>query len=110
MLVLTKTPRTDGTVAVSFVVDEDKLAKVETALAEALEPTYTIEEVFPDLGPGDALRGMRGLREMTQAQLAAAIGVHKAHISGMERGKRPIGKEMAMRLAKALNTSYKVFL
>jgi plasmid maintenance system antidote protein VapI len=28
----------------------------------------------------------------------------------MERGKRPIGKAMARRLAKALGTSYKVFL
>jgi len=110
MLELTKTHRTDGTVAVSFVVDEGNLEKVETALAEALEPMYTIEEAFPDLGPGNALRGMRGLREMTQAALAAAIGVHKSHISGMERGTRPIGKEMAKKLAKALKTSYKVFL
>lgn len=110
MLALTKTPRTDGTVTVSFVVEADKLFKVEAALAEALEPTYTIEEAFPDMGPGSALRGMRGLCEMTQAQLAAAIGVHKTHISEMERGKRPIGKAMAMRLAKALKTSYKVFL
>jgi hypothetical protein len=34
------------------------------------------------------------------------IGVKSDHISGMEKGKRPLGKEMA----KALNASYKVFL
>jgi len=28
----------------------------------------------------------------------------------MENGKRSIGKDMARRLAKALNTGYKVFL
>jgi len=28
----------------------------------------------------------------------------------MENGKRPIGKEMAKKLGKALNISYKVFL
>lgn len=47
---------------------------------------------------------------MTQAQLAAMIGVKAGHISEMEKGKRPIGKEMAKRLAKVLSTSYKVFL
>lgn len=110
MLELTKTPRTDGFVVVSATVPADRVEAVARAIEEAAEPNIPAEEVFPDLGPGDALRGMRGLREMTQAALAAAIGVHKSHISGMERGKRPIGKEMAMRLAKALNTSYKVFL
>jgi plasmid maintenance system antidote protein VapI len=38
------------------------------------------------------------------------IGVKSDHISEMEKGKRPIGKEMAKHLAKALNASYKVFL
>jgi len=72
--------------------------------------TYTIEETFPDLGPGDALRGARELCAMTQQQLAEAVGASKSNISEMERGKRTIGKAMAKRLAKALGTSYKVFL
>ncbi len=110
MLELTKTPHTDGTVVISFVVDADKIDRVEKALARALEPGYGIEEVFPDLGPGDALRGARGLREMTQAQLAAAVGVHKSHISEMERGKRAIGKAMAKKLGQALRFPYKTFL
>ncbi|WP_268870177.1 helix-turn-helix domain-containing protein [Alkalidesulfovibrio alkalitolerans] len=56
------------------------------------------------------LRGARGLRGMTQARLAVAIGVHVTNISEMERGLRPIGKEMAKRLAKALDMPYKAFL
>ena len=72
---------------------------------------YTIEEVFPEgISPANCLRGARSREEMTQAQLAAKVGVKVSHISEMERGKRPVGKEMAKRLAKALNTSYKVFL
>jgi DNA-binding XRE family transcriptional regulator len=71
---------------------------------------YRIEEVFPDFHPGDTLKGARLMHELTQAQLAAMIGVKASHISEMEKGKRPIGKEMARRLAKALNTSYQVFL
>jgi len=71
---------------------------------------YTVEEVFPDMKPGDILRGARHREGLTQAQLAAMIGVKPSHISEMEKGKRPIGKDMAKRLAKALNTSYQVFL
>jgi len=71
---------------------------------------YSIDEVFPDFHPGDTLKGARLMHELTQAQLAAMIGVKASHISEMEKGKRPIGKEMARRLAKALNTSYQVFL
>jgi plasmid maintenance system antidote protein VapI len=47
---------------------------------------------------------------LTQTELAAKIGVKPHHISEMEKGKRSIGKNMAKRLAKALNTGYKVFL
>jgi plasmid maintenance system antidote protein VapI len=38
------------------------------------------------------------------------IGIPQRHLSEMEKGKRPIGKEMAKRLANALKTHYKVFL
>ena len=70
----------------------------------------TFEELFPDFHAGNALRGARSREGLTQAQLAAMIGVKPTHISGMERGKRPIGKEMAKRLGKVLRIGYKVFL
>lgn len=59
---------------------------------------------------GLVLRGFRIREDMTQKQLAELIGVSPHHISEMENNKRPIGKEMAKRLAKALNTNYRVFL
>lgn len=71
---------------------------------------YGIADTFPDMGPGNILRGMRRREDLTQVRLAEEIGTTKANISAMETGKRPIGKTMAERLAKALNTSYKVFL
>jgi len=82
----------------------------EEEVHEAEDRLYLIEEVFPDFHPGDTLKGARLMHELTQAQLAAMIGVKPGHISEMEKGKRTIGKEMARRLAKALNTSYKVFI
>jgi transcriptional regulator with XRE-family HTH domain len=43
---------------------------------------------------------------MTQAALAAAIGVHKSHISSMERSVRPIGKAMAKKLGHPLSNDW----
>jgi transcriptional regulator with XRE-family HTH domain len=37
-------------------------------------------------------------------------GIARRHISEMENGKRSIGKEIARKLAKALNCDYRVFL
>jgi len=71
---------------------------------------YSIEEVFPDFHTGNALRGLRSREELTQKQLAEMIGAKPNHISEMENGKRPIGKGMAKRLAKALKTDYRIFL
>jgi ribosome-binding protein aMBF1 (putative translation factor) len=110
MLELTKTHRTDGLVEVRAVVTAKQAEAVAKAIKEAVEPNIPAEEVFPESYPGSVLRGARGLREMTQAALATEIGVHKSHISEMERGKRPIGKEMAKRLGRALNFPYKAFL
>ncbi|MEA3417743.1 MAG: helix-turn-helix transcriptional regulator [Thermodesulfobacteriota bacterium] len=74
------------------------------------EDLLTWEEAFPELGPGDVLKGARDREGLTQTELAAKIGVKPHHISEMENGKRSIGKDIARRLAKALNTGYKVFL
>jgi len=69
-----------------------------------------LEEVFPDLHPGSAIRGLRYREGLSQTKLAQQIGVKRRHISEMEHGKRAIGEELAKRLAKALHTDYKVFL
>ncbi len=59
---------------------------------------------------GKALVGARYREGLTQIQLSEMTGIPQRHISEMENGKRPIGKEMAKRLGKVLNISYKVFL
>jgi transcriptional regulator with XRE-family HTH domain len=70
----------------------------------------SLEDVFPAMGAGDALRGARVKENMTQAVLAAAIGVRREFVSQMEHGRRDIGKETARRLAEALGVDYQVFL
>jgi len=59
---------------------------------------------------GQMLRASRFKIEISQRELAEAIGVSQHHISEMENGKRPIGKEMANRLADFFETDYRVFL
>lgn len=71
-------------------------------------------DAYPDCSEnqliGKALAGARYREGLTQIQLAELTGIPQRHISEMENGKRVIGKEMAKRLANALNASYKLFL
>jgi plasmid maintenance system antidote protein VapI len=59
---------------------------------------------------GLMLRGSRYKAELTQKELADALGISQNNISEMENGKRPIGKVMALRLAKFFKTDYRKFL
>jgi transcriptional regulator with XRE-family HTH domain len=56
----------------------------------------------PKEQPAVFLAGARYREGLTQAQLAEATGIPRRHISEMEHGKRPIGKQTARKLAQAL--------
>jgi len=79
------------------------------AIAEAPD-SVPWEEVYPDFNGSVALRGARKREGLTQKELARLVEVNQTHISEMEHGKRPIGKDMARRLGKALKVNYRVFL
>jgi DNA-binding transcriptional regulator YdaS (Cro superfamily) len=106
MLELTKAPRTDGMVVVSATVPAERADAVARAIIEAADDNIPAKDVFHDSTPGKVLAGARGLRGMTQTALAAAIGVHKSHISGMERSVHPIGKAMAKKLGHPLSNDW----
>ncbi len=72
-------------------------------------------EAFKDLirkhsEGGLVLKGCRSREGVTQKELADALHISQHHISEMENGKRPVGKEMAKRFAKFFKTDYRVFL
>jgi DNA-binding XRE family transcriptional regulator len=77
---------------------------------DAGEEWVSAEEVFPDGSPAMALRGLRGREDITQAELAARLGVSQNVISEMESGKRPISQKMAKRIGEEFDLPYKVFL
>jgi transcriptional regulator with XRE-family HTH domain len=79
------------------------------SVTEGLE-SVPVQEVYPDFNGSVALRGARKRETLTQKELAHLVGISQTHISEMEHGKRPIGKDMARRLAKALKVNYRVFL
>lgn len=64
----------------------------------------------PSQEPGVFLTGARAREGLTQKRLSELTGVPQRHISEMENSKRPIGKAMALKFAKALGIDYRVFL
>ena len=70
----------------------------------------TPEEVFPNFHAGDRIVGLRYREGMTQKQLAEKAGISVQNLSHMEHGRRPVGKEMAKRLATALNVDWRTLL
>ena len=74
---------------------EEKISKIKDAVAailEAEDESLPLEEVFPDLHQGSAIRGLRLREGLTQEQLARLLGIKRTNLSEMENGKRPIGK------------------
>lgn len=106
----------DDLITIQLLVHRRNAPKIKE-FAEAIEAkserNYTIAEVFPEYIGKDqqtAIRAYRYRENLTQRQLSDLTGIPQRHISEMENGKRPIGKELAKRLGKVLNTDYKVFL
>lgn len=58
-----------------------------------------------DAALGRRLKELRGQAKMSQVDVAAAVGKSRGHISAIETGKRPIGRETLMALADLYGTS-----
>ena len=75
--------------------------------------TIPVAEITPELdgNPGGLyLKGLRYRDDISQEQLSRLSGIPRRHLSEMENGKRPIGKESAKKLAAALHCDYRRFL
>jgi len=65
---------------------------------------------FRENEAGVCLKVTRERKGLSQTALAHMTGIPQPHISGMEGGKRPIGKKTASLLGEALDVNYRVFL
>lgn len=59
------------------------------------------------LTPSDRLKAYRLREELSQVELAKRSDIPQANISAMETGRRPIGIQIARKLAKALHCDYR---
>lgn len=122
MQVVAKTPRID--LRISGEIPEKILRALEEEYGDALQVTNENDDELVDVSttdwyretkkritPGDTLRVYRVNAGLTQTALGQKIGgVPRQHISNMENGRRPIGKESAKKLAAALRVDYRIFL
>ena len=63
-----------------------------------------------DLTPGDSLRIMRELQEMSQNELADVSGIPQSTISAIENGRANLGVDRAKTFARALRCHPAVLL
>jgi transcriptional regulator with XRE-family HTH domain len=71
---------------------------------------YVPARVRIRLSPGDTVRVMRELQEMSQSQLAKASGIPQPTISSIENNRVTLGVERAEKLARALKTHPAILL
>jgi len=103
-----------------YLVSPEDAAAVEAILGRldnrASDEDYVDADVlYPHLkdpiqGPATSFHGIRLRTGLTQKQMAEKIGVSQSDVSKMEKGERPIGKKIAMRIGEALGIDYRRFL
>ena len=71
---------------------------------------FTKAKVHTSLTPGEALKMLRELHDLSQAELSTLTGIAQSNISALENGTRQIGRERAIILAKALKVHPAVIL
>ncbi|MGK5087879.1 helix-turn-helix transcriptional regulator [Bdellovibrionota bacterium FG-2] len=96
-------------------IPKKKIQGLLVSLKDYSEDSVPWREVLKDViaDGGEAatsLRGARAREVMTQLELAGKLSIPQQNVSEMEKGKRPIGKAMAKRLAAIFRVNYRVFL
>lgn len=89
-------------------------AAIEALGFREVRDTVPWREAFADLTdealPGTALRGARVKEGLTQVELSRRTGIPQRHISEIENGKRQVGRDRALKLARALNVDYRILI
>ena len=78
---------------------------------ELVHADDALKSIYKNRPKGSAhLRGARTKEGLSQGDLSKKTGIPIYNISKMENGSRPIGEQIAKKLAKALRINYKVLL
>lgn len=88
-----------------------KLLKAKEDYLTTSEMRQILKEKDPLIGTiGGTVRAYRNREGFTQQELARRSGIKQSHISEIEKNRRPVGLQVAKKLAKALNVDYRRFL
>ena len=68
----------------------------------------SVQGVLPDWAM--YFRGIRQREDLTQKQMADVLSLTQSNISDIERGRRPIGKALAKKIAERFNAEYRLLL
>ena len=71
---------------------------------------FTNAKVNIKIRPGEMLKTLRELQELSQSELAKLADMTQSNISALESGKQQIGRERAIKLAIALKVHPAVIL
>ena len=63
---------------------------------------FTKSKNHYSLTPGETIRSLRELQELSQNDLAKLTNISQSNLSALENGSRQVGRERALALAKAL--------
>jgi DNA-binding XRE family transcriptional regulator len=72
--------------------------------------TKEYKEFKKNVKPGDYVRIYRQSQEFTQTDLGKKVGMTRAYICDIEKGRRPISKVMAKKMAELFGTSVSRFI
>ncbi|EKR64995.1 MULTISPECIES: helix-turn-helix transcriptional regulator [Leptospira] len=121
MLVVVKTPRIDlrikGKVSEKLLgaIREEFGKRVEVQDEDDVSVPFRESEFWKKYGhlatPGSHMKTYREMAGWSQSELGQKLGgIGRSHISEYESGKRPIGKDLAKKLAKLFKTSPAMFI
>ena len=112
---MTKQIITQGGKPAFVVIPIDEWRRIESTLenrvdAEAVSAFQKHpSEIFPDtlvaaiLDGCHPIKAFREHRNLTQAQLASAVGTSSVYVSQLERGERRVGRKLRAKLSRALD-------
>lgn len=106
-----KTPRTGSRHEFTVFCPSEVYDQVCEYLLKAGCTIGDDDDLVPERGaPALRLLGARTREGLTQRRLAELTGIPRCNISDMERGRRPIGKKNARKLAEFFRTDPVLFL
>lgn len=93
--------------SLEILMDEyyvEDVSKKKTILADP------VSQNLLSLKTGHRVKKLREEHGLTQVELAEQLEIEQSNVSAIENNRRTVGIQIAQRLAKVFNLSYKIFL